>query len=83
MDATTAWNKSCFILPDRSDFHMIDNLPIAFHVFARHMLPSLSVDEILLPSYVNWCTNFRGLSLTLKMVPFCLKHMNSVLFAFT
>ena len=26
IDTTTAWKKSCFILSDRSDFHMIDNL---------------------------------------------------------
>ena len=36
----------------------IDNLPIAYYTFARHMLTSLSVDEILLPKYVNLSTNF-------------------------
>ena len=38
-------------------------------------LTSLSVDKILLPRYLNWSTNFRGL----EMAPSCLKHMNSVL----
>ena len=30
--------KSCCILSDRSDFHLIDNQPIAFHAFARRTL---------------------------------------------
>ena len=47
----TAWKKSCFILPDRSDFYMINNLSIAIHRFARCVMTSLSVDEILLPMY--------------------------------
>ena len=42
-----------FILSDRSDFHVIDNLLIAIHVFTRHILMSLSVDEMLLPRYVT------------------------------
>ena len=60
---------------------MIDNLWIAVQVFASHMLTSLSVDEILLPRYINLSTNFRGLLLKVKISP-CLKHMKSVLFAF-
>ena len=60
----------------RLDFHII-----AFHTFAKCMLTSLSVDEMLLPRYVNWSTNFRGSSLKVEVVPYCLKHMysNSVL----
>ena len=34
----TAWKKSCFILSDRSDFHMIKNLSIVVYAFAGHML---------------------------------------------
>ena len=30
-------------------FHMIDNLSIAVHVFASHVLMSFSVDEMQLP----------------------------------
>ena len=63
MDTVTACKKSCFILLDRPELHIIDNLSIAFHTFTRHMLTSLSVNEILLPRYVNWSTNFRGLPL--------------------
>ena len=73
-DTDTAWKKSRFIISDRSDFHMIDNLSIVVHAFAWCMLTPLSKDEILLPRYVNWSTKFRG---------FPLKLMISVLFAFT
>ena len=38
----------------RSDFYMIDNLSVAFHSFVIRILVVLSVDEILLPNYVNW-----------------------------
>ena len=41
----------------RWDFHMVDNLSIAVHVFLC-MLTLLSVDEILLLRYMNW-SNFR------------------------
>ena len=82
-NSTTSWKKPCFVSSDRSDFHVIDNLSIAFKAFARNMLISLSVNEMLLPRYVNWSTNFRGLLLRVEMAPCCLKHMNSGLFAFT
>ena len=58
IDTATAKKKSHFILSDRSDFHIIDNLPIAAHAFARRILTTLSVDETLLPKYVNLSTNF-------------------------
>ena len=64
IDTATAWEKSCFILSERSNFDMIDSLSIAFHVFARHMLPLLSVEEIL-----PLLTNFRGLPLEVEMAP--------------
>ena len=37
---------------------------------SRIVLISLSVDEILLPRYVNWSTNVRGLPLNTGVVPF-------------
>ena len=67
----TAWKKSVFILSDRS----------AVNAFTRCMLTSLSIDEILLPRYVNLSTNFRGLPLRVEMAPSHLKHIYSVLFA--
>ena len=51
--------------------------------FARRMLTSFSVDEILLSRYVILSINFRGLALQVKMTPSHLKHTFSVLFAFT
>ena len=59
----TAWKKSYFILSLISDFHMIAYLTIAVHTFTWCILTSFSVDEILLPRYVNWSTKFRGWSL--------------------
>ena len=43
-----------FILSDIFHFYMIGSLLIAFHAFAKHMLISLLVDEILPARYVNW-----------------------------
>ena len=43
MEASTAWKKSRFILSDRSDFHMINNLSIAEHIFARCILKRKSI----------------------------------------
>ena len=60
----TDWNKLCFILSDRLDFHVIDNRLIVVHASQKHMLTSLSVDEILLPSYENESTNFWTLPLS-------------------
>ena len=64
IDAPIPWKKSCFILSDKSNFHMIDNLLIAVHAFPMHMFTLLSVDEIMLMRYVNCSTNFRGLPLS-------------------
>ena len=49
MDTATAWKKTHLILSDKSDFDMIKNLLIEFHAFARHILLSLSADEMLQP----------------------------------
>ena len=39
---------------------MVDNLSIAFNTFARHILTSLSVDEILMAKHVNWSINLEA-----------------------
>ena len=78
IDTTAAWKKYYFILSDRSNFHIINKLLIAVHAFARRILTSLSVDEILLSRYVNLSTNFRGLLFRAKMAPSHLKYMYSV-----
>ena len=88
IDMVTAWKKKpvfiflFFILLYRADFHKIDYLSIAVHIFTRQMLISLSVDEILLPRYLNLSTNFRGLPLRVEKVSSRLKHVYYVLFAF-
>ena len=48
---------------------MGENLSIAVYTFLMYMVTSLSVDEILLPRYVNGSTNFRGLLFNEQMAP--------------
>ena len=59
LDMTVAWKEFHFILSDRSDLHMTDSLSIAVHAFASRILMSFSVDEKLLPRYVNLSASFR------------------------
>ena len=49
INTTAAWKKLRFILSVRSDFHMIESLSIAVHVFVSRVSMSFSVDETLLP----------------------------------
>ena len=49
IDTTATWKKLHFILLDKFDFHMIDNLLIAVHAFISFIVISFSVDEMLLP----------------------------------
>ena len=76
--ATTTWKKYHVILLEWFDFVMVDNQLIAIQAFPIRMLTSLSVNEILLPSYVKWYTNSRSL-FNVEMAPSSLKHINSVL----
>ena len=51
---------------------MSDNLSIAIYAFARRMLAPLSVDEMLLPKYVNIVATLSGVgSLLFKTHEFC------------
>ena len=68
-DTATSWKNSSFILSERLDFHMLDNLSIAAHDFPMRILTSLSVDEILLSRYRNWFTNFRDLPINEELAP--------------
>ena len=45
IDMTAAWEKVCFILSVRPDFYFTNSLSMASHVFASHVLMSVSVDE--------------------------------------
>ena len=69
IDTTAAWKKLHFILSVRSYFHMIDSLLIAVQDFVSHMLISFSVDETLLPRYVNLSTHLRGVPSSVEMSP--------------
>ena len=64
IDATAVWKKLCFIL--------LDNLSIAVYAFARHILMSLSVDEMLPPKYVNLSNNYQEPPFKVEMSLFCL-----------
>ena len=68
IDTTAAWKKLQFILSDRFGFHITDNLSIAVHLFASHVLMSFSVDETLVPRYGNLATRFREPSFRVEMV---------------
>ena len=56
-DTATTWKNSYFILPECSDFHKGVNLSLEMHTLSVCALTSFSVDEILLPRYMNWSTN--------------------------
>ena len=58
IDTTAAWKKLGFILSDKFDFHMIDNLLIAVYAYTSYILTSFSVDEMLLPRYECLSTIF-------------------------
>ena len=76
IDKGTARKKSHFILLDRSDLQIINNLSIAAaHTFNWYILTLLSVDEMLLPTYVNLSINFRGLPFKVEVAPPYLKHV--------
>ena len=70
----TALKNSCFGLLVRSDFHIVVNLLIAVHTLPLHMLTSLSVDEILLSSYMNSSTDFSGYHLMWRCTIFIKAH---------
>ena len=48
---------------------MIESLSIAVPAFASHILMSFSVDEMLLPRYVNLSTNFREPPIKVELSP--------------
>ena len=70
----TTWKKSTFVLLERSDFHMVVNLSIAY--CAMCILIWLSVNKILLPKHMNWSVNFGGLSFNEEIAPSWLRLMN-------
>ena len=69
-DTAIAMKNSCFILSEKSYFHMVFHLSIVIHTYPMRILTSLLVDEIFLPRYMNWSTNFRGLLFNEAIGPF-------------
>ena len=67
-DTTTVRNNLSFILSGISDFDIVDNLSTVVHTLPMRMFTSLSVDEILLPKYMNWFINFRDLPFNEKLL---------------
>ena len=53
IDIATASKDSRFILSQRSDFYMVNNLSMAVYDLPMCMLTSHSVDEILLLNHMN------------------------------
>ena len=56
-DTATARKNSRFISSERSFSVLVVNLSIVVHALPMHILTSLSVDEILLPRYMNRSTS--------------------------
>ena len=48
---------------------------VLFYFIKEISFPYFSVDEILLPRYMKWYTNFRGL-FNVQLAPIPLKHMD-------
>ena len=61
---------------------MIDNQYLAVHTFLVGMSTLLSVDEILLPRYMNLYNSVRGLSVHMEVASSYLKHINFALSEF-
>ena len=75
-DMATTCKNSHFILSERLDCHIVINLLTAVHALLRHKLTSLSKDEILLLTYVNWPIGLRCLLFNEEITSSWLKHMN-------
>ena len=70
INTVTDWNKSHFILSDRTDIHMILWLLKASQAFPKEMWTLLTVDEVLPLSYEILATNCQCQLLKVNMVPF-------------
>ena len=81
-DMATFWKNLCYILSERSDFHLGNKLMIVVHAFLTYTLILLLVDKISLPRCVKSSTNFTGMPFNVEMIPSSWKHMNFVLSEF-
>ena len=78
---SAAWKKLRFILLDKSDFHMIDNLLIAVHAFASCTMMSFSVDETLIPRYMNFSISIQRATIQCGDVSSLIKKTHLLRFA--
>ena len=67
-DTITTWKNFHLILSEILNFYVNVDLSIAVHAFPVHMLTLVSVNEMLLPSYVNKFRDCRKLSFNEKIV---------------
>ena len=74
--------KNCFILSDRSYFHITDNLLIAVYTFASHVLMSLSIEQTLFRRCVNLSIILGEPTFSAEKSPLWLKHMYFILSTF-
>ena len=82
-DTVTAWKNFGFILSERSDFDIVDNLSITVHDFPMRKLTSFSVDDILFWRFLEWSSHSRRMPFNMEMPSSCLQYINSVLFELT
>ena len=75
INMTAAKKKLLFILLERCDSHMTNNLSLAVHAFTSHILMSFSIDYMLFPWLGNLSPCFREPLLSVEMLPLWLKHM--------
>ena len=66
-DTTTAWKNShlCYLRD-----YFPNDLSMALRACSVHMLILLPVDVIMLPRYVRWFTNFKGLAFMWRWIYF-------------
>ena len=79
MDTTTAWKNGVLFY----QIGLISWWLITFPAFVNSVLMPFSRDETLLPRSMNLSTSFREPPFHEGISPLWLKHMYSVLFAFT
>ena len=79
------FSSSLFSMHSVSVHYWIDQssllLSIPVRVFASWILTPVSLDEVQLPRYLNFSTNFRGLPRRVRVTPRW-KHMYTVLITF-
>ena len=75
-NTVTAWKKSHFILPDRLDFRMINNLLIAVHAYPMSNYIDIAFGRWNIAAEISELIyKFQRL---VEMVTSCLKHVNSI-----